>query len=145
MFRHEVTLRLRVAQRGERGMLRARRNRGAILLEEHYPMSADDETLANPMTQVEYAELKLEERDSGTQSAAALLSGLACGLGVAALWFAPMIIGFVAIGCAILGLSMSGTRDRIGKIGLIVAVMGWLIGSIIGIFVGHSVLSLNLA
>ena len=55
-----------------------------------------------------------------------------------------MIIGFVAIGCAILGLSMSGTRDRIGKIGLIVAVMGWLIGSIIGIFVGHSLISLNL-
>ena len=107
-------------------------------------MSADNDTLANPMTQLEYAELKLEDRDSGTQSASALLSGLACGLGVAALWFAPMIIGFVAIGCAILGLSISGTRDRIGKIGLIIAVMGWLIGSIIGIFVGHSVISLNL-
>jgi uncharacterized membrane protein YjjP (DUF1212 family) len=107
-------------------------------------MSADNDTLANPMTQLEYAELKLEDRDSGTQSASALLSGLACGLGVAALWFAPMIIGFVAIGCAILGLSISGTRDRIGKIGLIIAVLGWLIGSIIGIFVGHSVISLNL-
>ncbi|MEI6689392.1 MAG: hypothetical protein WCN97_08555 [Thermoleophilia bacterium] len=108
-------------------------------------MSADNDTLVNPMTQLEYAELKLEDRDSGTQSASALLSGLACGLGVAALWFAPMIIGFVAIGCAILGLSISGTRDRIGKIGLIIAVMGWLIGSIIGIFVGHSVISLNLS
>jgi uncharacterized membrane protein YjjP (DUF1212 family) len=107
-------------------------------------MSADNDTLANPMTQLEYAELKLEDRDSGTQSASALLSGLACGLGVAALWFAPMIIGFVAIGCAILGLSISGTRDRIGKIGLIIAVLGWLIGSIVGIFVGHSVISLNL-
>jgi len=108
-------------------------------------MSADNDTLANPMTQLDYAELKLEDRDSGTQSASALLSGLACGLGVAALWFAPMIVGFVAIGCAILGLSISGTRDRIGKIGLIIAVMGWLIGSIIGIFVGHSVISLNLS
>lgn len=108
-------------------------------------MSVDNETLANPMTQLDYAERKLEDRDTGTQSAAALLSGLACGLGVAALWFAPMIIGFVAIGCAILGLSMSGTRDRIGKIGLIIAVMGWLIGSILGIFVGHSVISLNIS
>ena len=108
-------------------------------------MSVDDEILTNPMTQLEYAELKLEDRDSGTQSASALLSGLACGLGVAALWFAPMIIGFVAIACAILGLSMSSTRDRIGKIGLIMAVGGCLIGSIIGIFVGHSVISLNLA
>ena len=107
-------------------------------------MSSDNDTIANPMTQLEYAELKLEDRDSGTQSASALLSGLACGLGVAALWFAPMIIGFVAIGCAILGLSISGTRDRIGKIGLIIAVLGWLIGSIVGIFVGHSVISLNL-
>jgi hypothetical protein len=107
-------------------------------------MSADNDTLANPMTQIEYAELKLEDRDSGTQSASALLSGLACGLGVASLWFAPMIIGFVAIGCAILGLSMSGTRDRIGKIGLIIAVMGWLLGSIIAILLGNSVISLNI-
>ena len=108
-------------------------------------MSADNETLANPMTQLDYAEMKLEDRDSGTQSASALLSGLACGLGVASLWFAPMIIGFAAILFAILGLSMSDTRDRIGKIGLIIAVGGWLIGSIIGIFVGHSVISLNLS
>ncbi|MGI9186181.1 MAG: hypothetical protein ACR2J9_01445 [Gaiellales bacterium] len=108
-------------------------------------MSADNETLANPMTQLDYAERKLEDRDTGTQSASALLSGLACGLGVLSLWFAPMIIGFVAIGCAILGLSMAGTRDRIGKIGLIIAVLGWLIGSILGIFVGHSVISLNIS
>ncbi len=107
-------------------------------------MSADNETLANPMTQLDYAERRLEDRDTGTQSASALLSGLACGLGVMSLWFAPMIIGFVAIACAILGLSLSGTRDRIGKIGLIIAVMGWLLGSIIGIFVGHSIISLNI-
>lgn len=108
-------------------------------------MSVDNETLANPMTQLDYAERKLEDRDTGTQSASALLSGLACGLGVLSLWFAPMILGFIGIGCAILGLSMAGTRDRIGKIGLIIAVLGWLIGSIIGILVGHSVISLNLS
>lgn len=108
-------------------------------------MSADNETLANPMTQLDYAERRLEERDTGTQSASALLSGLACGLGVASLWCAPMILGFIAIACAILGLSMSGTRDRIGKIGLIIAVMGWLIGSILAILIGHSVISLNIS
>ncbi len=108
-------------------------------------MSADNDTVANPMTQLDYAELKLEDRDTGTQSASALLSGLACGLGVLSLWFAPMILGFVAIGCAILGLSMSGTRDRIGKIGLVMAVLGWLIGSIIAVLIGNSVVSINLA
>jgi 4-amino-4-deoxy-L-arabinose transferase-like glycosyltransferase len=108
-------------------------------------MSVDNETLANPMTQLDYAERKLEDRDTGTQSASALLSGLACGLGVLSLWAAPMILGFIAIGCAILGLSMAGTRDRIGKIGLIIAVLGWLLGSIISIIVGHSVISLNIS
>ena len=108
-------------------------------------MSADNDTVANPMTQLDYAELKLEDRDTGTQSASALLSGLACGLGVLSLWFAPMILGFIAIGCAILGLSMAGTRDRIGKIGLVMAVLGWLIGSIIAVLIGNSVISINLA
>lgn len=108
-------------------------------------MSADNETLANPMTQLDYAERALEERDTGTQSASALLSGLACGLGVLSLWFAPMILGFAAIGFAILGLSMSGTRDRSGKIGLIIATLGWLIGSTLAILLGHSVISLNLS
>jgi hypothetical protein len=70
---------------------------------------------------------------------------LACGLGVVSLWFAPMIIGFFAIGCAILGLSIAGTRDRIGKIGLIMAVVGWLIGSTLAILLGRSVISIGLA
>ena len=108
-------------------------------------MSADNNTVDNPMTQVDYAERVLEDRDTGTQSASALLSGLACGLGVVSLWFAPMIIGFVAIGCAILGLSIAGTRDRIGKIGLIMAVVGWLIGSTLAILLGRSVISIGLA
>jgi hypothetical protein len=108
-------------------------------------MSADNQTVANPMTQLDYAERALEERDSGTQSASAILSGLACGLGVFALWFAPMILGFAAIGCAILGISIAGTRDRIGKIGLVVATVGWLIGSTLAILLGRSVISLGLA
>lgn len=108
-------------------------------------MSADNETLANPLTQLDYAERKLEDRDTGTQSASALLSGLACGLGVLSLWFAPMVLGFIGIGCGILGLALSGNRDRIGKIGLTIAVLGWLIGSTLGILLGRSVISLNLS
>ncbi len=107
-------------------------------------MSADNESIATPMTQIDYAERKLEGRDTGTQSASALLSGLACGLGVVSLWCAPMIIGFFAIGFAMLGLSIAGDRDRIGKIGLIIAVMGWLLGSVLAILIGNSVISLNI-
>ena len=84
-------------------------------------MSADNQTVTNPMTQLDYAERRLEERDTGTQSASALLSGLACGMGVLALWFAPMVLGFVGIACGILGVALAGERDRIGKIGLTIA------------------------
>ena len=48
-------------------------------------MSADNQTVTNPMTQLDYAERRLEDRDTGTQSASALLSGLACGMGVLSL------------------------------------------------------------
>ena len=108
-------------------------------------MSADNQTVANPMTTADYAAKRLEGRDTGTQSASALLSGLACGMGVLSLWFAPMVLGFVGIACGILGVALAGDRDRPGKIGLMIAVVGWLVGSIIGIFVGHSLISLNLS
>lgn len=114
--------------------------------EDRETMSANDSTDApQPMTQLDYAERRLEERDSGTQTAASLLSALASGLGVLSIWFAPMVIGFFAIGFAILGLAISGERDRIGKIGLILAVGGWLIGSILAVILGRNPLSLGLA
>jgi cytochrome c oxidase assembly factor CtaG len=97
------------------------------------------------MTQLDYVERKLEPRDSGLDSAAALLNGLACGLGVVALWFAPMVIGFFAIGFAIIGLAISGDRNRFGKIALIIATVGWLVGSMIAVFTGNSPISINLA
>lgn len=97
------------------------------------------------MTQKDYAERVLEERDTGTASAAALLSGLGCGLGVMSLLVAPMILGFIAIGFAILGLSIAGLQDRFGKIGLIVATMGWLIGSYIALATNSSPISFSLS
>ncbi len=110
-------------------------------------MSANDSTddVQQPMTQLDYAERRLEDRDSGTQTAASLLSALACGLGVLAIWFAPMVIGFFAIGFSILGLVMAGDRDRFGKIGMIVAVSGWLIGAILAVILGRNPLSVGLA
>jgi hypothetical protein len=107
-------------------------------------MTAQDESIDTPMTQVDYAERRLEERDTGTSSASALLAAFACGFGVLALWFAPMILGFIGIGCGIVALVIAGDRDRPARIGLTIAVLGWLIGSIIGIAVNHSVVSLNL-
>ena len=70
-------------------------------------MSADNQTVTNPMTQLDYAERRLEDRDTGTQSASALLSGLACGMGVLSLWFAPMVLGFIGIACGILGVAIA--------------------------------------
>ena len=112
-------------------------------------MSADqtqstDEAVAAPMTQMDYVDRMLEPRDTGLESAAALLSGLACGLGVLALWFAPMVVGFFGIGFAIIGLAISGDRNRFGKIALIIAVVGWLVGSIIAVFTGASTISISL-
>ncbi|MGA0123060.1 MAG: hypothetical protein ACO3KD_08690 [Gaiellales bacterium] len=102
------------------------------------------ETVAEPMTPLDYAQDRLEERDSGVASVSALLSGLGAGLGVLAIYFAPMILGFVAIGAAILGLSIAGDRDRFAKIALIVAAVGWLLGSVISVFTGWSPLSLKM-
>jgi hypothetical protein len=110
-------------------------------------MSADHSTggdVAEPMTPLDYAQERLEERDTGVTSAAALLSGLGAGLGVLSIYFAPMILGFVAIGAAILGLSVAGDRDRFAKIALIIATVGWLVGSIIAVFTGASPLSLKM-
>ncbi len=104
-----------------------------------------DEEVAAPMTQLDYVDRMLEQRETGLDSAAALLSGLACGLGVVALWFAPMVIGFFAIGFAIIGLAISGDRNRIGKIALVIAAVGWLLGSMIAVFTGNSPISINLA
>jgi hypothetical protein len=102
------------------------------------------EVVAEPMTQLDYAQDRLEERDTGVASVAALLSGLGAGLGVLSVYFAPMILGFVAIGAAILGLAMVGDRDRFAKIALMIAVIGWLVGSIIAVFTGSSPLSLKM-
>lgn len=100
--------------------------------------------LAEPMTQLDYAQDRLEERDTGVASASALLSGLGAGLGVLAIYFAPMILGFVAIGAAILGLAIAGDRDRFAKIALIIATVGWLAGAIISVITGSSPLSLKM-
>lgn len=108
-------------------------------------MSAQNDQIANPLTQVEYAERRLEDRDSGTASVSALLAGLACGMGVLSLWFAPMVLGFMGIGCGIFALILAGDRDRPARIGLTIATLGWLIGSIIGVAVNHSLISLNLS
>ena len=97
------------------------------------------------MTQMDYVDRMLEPRDSGLQSASALLSGLACGLGVLALWFAPRVLGFIGIGFAIIGLAISGNQNRIGTIALIIAALGWLIGSIIAVFTGASTISVTLS
>lgn len=102
------------------------------------------ERIAEPMTQLDYVERTLEGRESGSESVAALLAGLGCGLGVLALWFAPMVIGFVAIGCAILALCLAGDRNRFARIALTIAAFGWLIGSILAIITGNSPISINL-
>jgi hypothetical protein len=104
-------------------------------------MSAEPDDI---MTQKDYAERVLEDRDTGTASASAILSGLCCGIGIMAILVAPMILGFVAIGCAILGLAIAGMQDRFGKIGLIIATLGWLIGSYIAIATGSSPISFSL-
>jgi hypothetical protein len=106
-------------------------------------MSADPAD--DVMTQEAYADRVLEERETGTASAAALLSGLGAGIGVMSVLVAPMILGFIAIGCAILGLAITGDRDRFAKIALIIATMGWLIGSLLSIALGNSPISINLS
>ncbi len=127
-----------------------RRRAAALTIRRTVPMSADQttvhaEAIGDPMTQLDYVDLMLEERESGTASASALLSGLACGLGILALWFAPMIVGFIAIGLAVVGLSIAGNHDRFARTALTIAVVGWLLGSVIAILTGNSPISISLS
>ncbi len=102
------------------------------------------EPVDETMTQLDYVDRVLEPRDTGTQTVSALLAGLACGLGVLAVWFAPMITGFFAIGFAIIALVLAGESTRTAKIALIVATFGWLIGSILAIVTGNSSIGITL-
>jgi hypothetical protein len=108
------------------------------------PRMADQEF--DNLSEVEYFNRTLPARErpfevfSMLLSAAALtlgltamISGLAMKFGPSTLVFAPFRVGFLAIFLGVIGLATAGDRDRFGRIALVIAGLGWLIGGMLAV------------
>ena len=92
-----------------------------------------------PLTETEYANRVLPDRESPHEVGVTLLAAAAICLGVVALLFTPFKPGFLAILLATLANAFAGESARLPKIALIVAGAGWLIGGVISVFADEAV------
>jgi hypothetical protein len=93
---------------------------------EHTP---DEELL----TEVDFMHRLLPPRERPYETGATLLAALGMVLGVSALFSTPMKPGFAGIGLAIIALTISGDRNRIPRIALLVAASGCFIGALLAV------------
>jgi hypothetical protein len=93
------------------------------------PVTHADETLS----ETEYANRLLPQREAPFEVAVTLLSAAAICLGVYALIFTPFKPGFLAIALATLANAMASGSTRLPRIAMVVAVLGWLIGGILAV------------
>src|SRR5262249_59902302 len=89
----------------------------------------DDQTLSES----EYANRLLPQREAPFEVGVTLLSAMAICLGVYALIFTPFKPGFLAIFFAILANAFASGSNRLPKIAMVVAVLGWLIGGLLAV------------
>jgi hypothetical protein len=94
---------------------------------------------AQPLTEEEYANRVLPERESAYEVGATLLAAGAIVLGGAALLFTPFKPGFLAILLATLSNIFAGERVRLPKIALIIAGLCWLIGGVVAVLADQPV------
>jgi hypothetical protein len=94
---------------------------------------------AQPLTEEEYANRVLPDRESPYEVGATLLAAAAICLGVAALFFTPFKPGFLAILLATLSNAFAGERSRLPRVAMIVAALGWLIGGILSVLADEAV------
>ena len=94
---------------------------------------------SQPLTEEEYANRVLPDRESPYEVGATLLAAAAICLGVVALLFTPFKPGFLAILLATLSNALAGERARLPRIALIVAGLGWLIGGVLSVLADEAV------
>jgi hypothetical protein len=86
-----------------------------------------------PLSETEYANRLLPQRESPFEVGVTLLAAGAICLGVYALIFTPFKPGFLAIALAVLANAFSAGNSRLPRIALVVAVLGWLIGGVLAV------------
>jgi hypothetical protein len=89
--------------------------------------------VAEPLSETAYANRVLPTREAPFEVGATLLAAGAICLGLAALIFTPFKPGFAAIGLGILACCFAGERDRLPRIALTIATLGWLVGGILAV------------
>jgi hypothetical protein len=85
------------------------------------------------LSETEYFQRLLPPHEAGHETFASLFAAFAIVLGLAALVFRPFKPGFVAILLATFALCISGERDRLPRVALVVAGVCWLVGGVIAV------------
>jgi hypothetical protein len=103
-------------------------------------MAADLTPPADPtLSETEYANRLLPQREAPFEVGVTLLSALAICLGVSALYFAPFKPGFLAMALATLANAFASRSSRLPKVAMVVAVLGWLIGGTLAVLYDQTV------
>ncbi|MDX6376341.1 MAG: hypothetical protein QOE98_644 [Gaiellaceae bacterium] len=94
---------------------------------------------AELLTETEYANRLLPDREPASEVGATLLAAGAICLGIAALLFTPFKPGFLAILLATLSNALATKSVRLPKIAMVVAGLGWLLGGVISVLADEAV------
>jgi predicted phage tail protein len=94
---------------------------------------------AQPLTEEEYANRVLPDRESPYEVGATLLAALAIVLGITALLFTPFKPGFLGILLATLSNAVAGQNSRLPRIAMVVAGVGWLLGGVLSVLADEAV------
>ena len=86
-----------------------------------------------PLSETEYANRLLPQRESPFEVGVTLLAAGAICLGVSALIFTPFKPGFAAIALATFANAFAAGNSRLPRIAMVVAVLGWLIGGVLAV------------
>lgn len=68
---------------------------------------------------------------------AGLIVGVGAVLGFAAIFYRPLLLGTIALILVTIGSLGNGDASRIGRVALIVAIVGFTLGMLASIFVTH--------
>jgi hypothetical protein len=99
-----------------------------------------DETLpTEPLSEVDYKNRQLPQRERPSDVGATLLAGAAILCGIATFVTTPFEPGFLGIGLGVIALAVASERNRLAKIGLTTATLGWLIAGLLAVLSGSQV------
>lgn len=92
-----------------------------------------------PLSEAEYANRLLPAREAKSDVGSTLLAAGAIVMGLTALFFTPFKPGFIGIFLAVMSNALSNRNDKLPKIALAVATLGWLIGGILSVLYDEAV------